>query len=321
MKAIVYTQYGPPEVLQLKEVPKPIPKATEVLVKIYATTVNRTDTGFRVAEYFAVRIVSGLFKPKKTILGSEFAGEVEETGKAVTLFKKGDPVFGLSTYNFGTHAEYVCINERASIAPKPTNMSYVEAAAVCDGLMLSINYIRKIDFTNHPDILINGASGSIGSASVQLAKHFGAQVTAVCNTKNMALIKSLGADDVIDYTKEDFTANGKLYDVVLDAVGKSTFFKCRKILKPRGIYFSTELGPWWQNVMMALLTTLIPGGKKVKFPIPTDSKKDILLFKELIETGKYKAVVDRKYTLEQIIEASRYVETGEKSGNVVIMVQ
>lgn len=320
MLASVYTQYGPPEVLQLKDVPKPIPKNNEVLVKIHATTVNRTDTGFRVAEYFAVRIVGGLIKPKKTILGSEFAGEVESIGKDVTLFKPGDPVFGLSAYVFGTHAEYVCVPENKSIAIKPINMSFEEAAAVCDGLMLGINYIRKIDFKNKPKILINGASGSIGSACVQLAHHYGAEITAVCNTKNILLVKSLGADDVIDYTQQDFTNIGKLYDVVLDAVGKSTFFKCKKILKPGGVYFSTELGPGWQNVFLPLITPLL-GSKRVKFPIPTDSKEDILLFKELIEAGKYKAVIDRTYPLKQIMEATRYVETGQKTGNVVITVQ
>jgi len=320
MIASVYTHYGPPEVLQLKEVPKPIPKNNEVLVKIHATTVNRTDTGFRVAEYFAVRIVGGLIKPKKTILGSEFAGEVESIGKDVTLFKPGDPVFGLSAYVFGTHAEYVCVPENKSIAIKPTNMSFEEAAAVCDGLMLGINYIRKIDFKNKPKILINGASGSIGSACLQLAHHYGAKITAVCNTKNISLVKSLGADEVIDYTQQDFTNIGKLYDVVLDAVGKSTFFKCKKILKPGGVYFSTELGPGWQNVFLPLITPLL-GSKRVKFPIPTDSKEDILLFKELIEAGKYKAVIDRTYPIEQIMEATRYVETGQKTGNVVITVQ
>ena len=320
MLASVYTQHGPPEVLQLKDVPKPIPKNNEVLVKIHATTVNRTETGFRVAEYFAVRIVGGLFKPKKTILGSEFAGRVESIGKDVTLFKPGDPVFGLSAYVFGTHAEYVCVPENKSIAIKPTKMSFEEAAAVCDGLILGINYIRKIDFKNKPKILINGASGSIGSACVQLAHHYGAEITAVCNTKNLSLVKSLGADEVIDYTQQDFTNIGKLYDVVLDAVGKSTFFKCKKILKPGGVYFSTELGPGWQNVFLPLITPLL-GSKRVKFPIPTDSKEDILLFKELIEAGKYKAVIDRTYPLKQIMEATRYVETGQKTGNVVIKVQ
>jgi NADPH:quinone reductase-like Zn-dependent oxidoreductase len=200
-------------------------------------------------------------------------------------------------------------------------MSYNEAAAVCDGLFLGMNLIRKIDFTNKPVILINGATGSIGSACVQLAKQYGAKkITAVCTTKNFDLVKSLGADEVIDYTKEDFTNNGQLYDAVIDAVGKSSFFRCKKLLKPGGIYFSTDLGYLSQNVFLVLITSII-GGKKVKFPIPKESKEDIILFKELIEAGKYKAVIDRTYPLEQIIEATRYVETAQKIGNVVITLE
>ena len=317
MKAIIYTKYGPPEVLQLKDVEKPTPKDNEVLIKIHATTVNRTDCGFRKPEYLIVRFFSGFFKPNRTILGNELAGEIEAVGATVKTFKQGDQVFGLSTLKFGTHAEYICIPEKGSITTKPTNMSYAEAAAVCDGLMLAKNIIRKIDFKNAPKILINGATGSIGSACVQLAKHYGAIITAVCNTRNFELVKSLGADEVIDYTKEDFTKTGQLYDAVLDAVGKSSFFRCRKLLNPGGIYISTELGYLSQNIFLALLTPII-GGKKVKFPIPKDCKEDIILFKELIEAGKYKAVIDRKYPIEQIIEATKYVETGQKTGNVVI---
>jgi len=327
MKAIVYTKYGPPEVLQLKEVPKPAPKDNEVLIKIHATTVNRTDCGFRKPEYpVIIRLVNGLFKPKKTILGSELAGEIEAIGIGVKTFKPGDQVFGLSVPNFGTHAEYICLPETSSITIKPANISYNEAAAVCDGLMLAITYIRKIDFTNERKILINGASGSIGSACVQLAKYYGAEITAVCNTSNLEMVKLLGADEVIDYTKEDFTKNGKLYDVVIDAVGKSSFFRCKKILKPGGVYFSTELGYLSQNIFLALLTpifSILPGraGKRVKFPILKDSKDDIVFFKEMIEAGKYKAVIDRSYTLEKIVEATKYVETGQKVGNVVITVE
>ena len=247
------------------------------------------------------------------------AGEIEAVGKDVKTFKKGDQVFGLSASNFGTHAEYICIKEKGSITTKPTNMSYDEAAAVCDGLMLAINYIRKIDFKNAQKILINGASGSIGSACVQLAKYYGAKITAVCNTKNLELVKSLGAEKVIDYTKEDFTKDDQIYDVVIDAVGKSSFFRCKKLLKPGGVYFPTDLGFLSQNIFLALLTPII-GSKKVKFPIPTDSKEDIIFFKELIEAGKYKAVIDRRYPLENIIDAARYVETWQKTGNVVITV-
>ncbi len=320
MKASVNTIYGSPDVLQVMEVEKPIPKENEVLIKIHATTVNRTDCGFRKPEYLIVKILSGLYKPKNTILGTELAGEIEAIGENVTSFKIGEHVFGLNTFKFGTHAEYVCVAEKKAITPKPINMSFNEAAAVCDGLFLAYANIKKIDFSKNPKILVNGASGSIGSATLQLAKYYGAEVTAVCNTKNIELIKSLGADYVIDYTKEDFTRNGQLFDVVLDVVGKSSYFKCKKIMKPKGIYFSSELGYLSQNIFLALFTPLF-FGKKVLFPIPVDKKEDILFFKELIEAGKYKAIIDRTYSLEQIVEATKYVETGEKTGNVVIQIE
>ncbi len=320
MKAVVYERYGEPEVMELKEVEKPTPKAGEVLVHVRATTLNRTDCGFRKPEYgFIIRPIHGFFKPRKKVLGTEFAGEVEAVGAGVASFKPGDQVFGLSTYTFGAHAEYLCMPENGSITHKPTNMSYQEAAAVCDGLMLGMNLIRSIDFTKAKKILINGASGSIGTACVQLAVHYGAEVTAVCAPQSMELVRSLGAKEVLDYTKQDFTENGQVYDVVIDAVGKSSFFKCRKLLKPSGTYFSTELGYLLQNVFLALLTPLL-GGKKVLFPIPKDSKKDMELFRELIEAGSYKAVIDRTYPLEQIVEAATYVETGQKIGNVVLVV-
>lgn len=318
MKASVNTRYGNPDVLVINEVPKPIAKPNEVLIKIHATTVNRTDCGFRKPEYIFVYLFSGLFKPKNTILGTEFAGEVEKVGEAVTKFKSGDKVFGLRTFKFGTHAEYVCVNENGSIALMPENMNYQEAAAVCDGLMLAINYIRKIDFTQPKKILINGASGSIGTAAVQLAKYYGSEIHAVCNTKNITLVKSLGAVKVIDYTTEDFTQQPEQYDVILDAVGKSSYFKCKHLLKPKGIYFSTELGYMMQNVFLPLFTLFT--GKKVKFPIPTDNQKDILFFKKIIEEGKYHAVIDKVYPLSEIVAATTYVETGEKTGNVVINV-
>jgi NADPH:quinone reductase-like Zn-dependent oxidoreductase len=320
MKAIVYTKYGPPEVLQLKEVKRPTPQNNEVLIKIHATTVNRTDCGFRKPEYgFIVRLINGLFRPRKRILGSEFAGEIEAIGKGVTTFKPGDSVFGLSAGRFGTHAEYVCIPEEGSIAIKPANMSYEEAAAVCDGLMLAMTYIRKIDFQKSKEILINGASGSIGSACVQLAKYCGAKITAVCNTKNIELVRSLGAEKLIDYTKDDFTKDEQVYDVVIDAVGKSSYFRCKGLLKPGGVFFSTDLGFLAQNIVLALWTPIFCS-KNVKFPIPKNSKRDIVFFKELIEAGKYRAVIDRSYPLEQIVEATTYVETGQKTGNVVITI-
>ncbi len=322
MKAVVYTKYGPPEVLELKEVEKPTPKDDEVLIRIHATTVNRTDCGFRKPEYgLIIRILNGLFRPKRNILGSEMAGEIEAIGKDVKTFRKGDQVFGLTTAaTFGAHAEYICMPENKSITKKPANMSYEEAAAVCDGLMLALNYVRTIEFGSVQKILINGASGSIGSACVQLAKHYGANITAVCNTKNLELVKSLGADTVIDYENEDFTKVAQLFDVVIDAVGKSSFFRCKRLLKPGGVYFSTDLGFLSQNLFLALLTPIF-SSKKVKFPIPKESKEDVAFFKELIEAGEYRAVIDRRYPLEQIVEATRYVETGQKTGNVVIVIR
>lgn len=318
MKACVYTRYGPPEVLQIKEVPKPTPKDDEVLIKIHATTVNRTDCGFRKAEYFAVRIVSGFFKPKKTILGTELSGEVEAIGKTVKTFKAGDAVFGLKSMAFGAHAAYICVPEEGSITTKPTNMSYEEAAAICEGAWLANNVLKKMNVKAGHKILINGATGSIGSAAVQLSKYYGAEITAVGNTKNLELIRSLGAHTVIDYLKEDFTKIGGSYDFIFDAVGKSSFFKCRKLLKTKGMYISTELGFMWQNIFLPLLTFF--SSKKVKFPIPIDKKEDIIFLKRLVEAGKYKAVIDKRYPFDQIIEATRYVETGEKTGNVVIQV-
>ncbi len=320
MKASVNTKYGPPEVLEVKEVAKPLPKDNEVLIKIHATTVNRTDCGFRNPEYFIVRIVGGLFKPRKHILGTELAGEVEAIGKDVKTFKAGNQVFGLNTFHFGTHAQYVCVKEEKAITLKPNNMSYQEAAAVCDGAFLAYANIKKIDFTTPKKVLVNGASGSIGSSTVQLLKHFGADITAVCDTKRLELVKSLGANKVIDYTKEDFTECGELFDVIFDSVGKSAFGKCKKILKPKGIYISSELGYMSQNVFYALFTPLF-GGKKVLFPIPVDKKEDIVFFKELVEAGKYKAIIDRTYPLEEIVEATKYVEKGEKTGNVVISIK
>lgn len=320
MKASVFTKYGKPSVLQIKEIAKPIPKDNEVLVKIHATTVNRTDIAFRKPDHFINRLFNGLFNPKKQILGTEFSGVIEAIGNHVTTFKVGDQVFGINTMAFGTHTEYVCIPEHKSIALKPNNMSYEEATAVCEGFIFANNYLKCIDFSLSPSILINGATCSIGSAALQLANYYGAkQITAVCNSKNIELIKSLGSNDVIDYTKEDFTETKYQFNVILDAVGKSTFFKSKKLLKPGGIYFSSELGPYSQNIFLALFTPLF-SSRKVKFPIPTDSKKDIEFLKEIIEAGKYKAIIDKTYSLSQIVEATTYVESGEKTGNVVIRI-
>lgn len=319
MKAAVFTEYGPPEVLQIKEVAKPSPKDNEVLIKIHATTVNRNDCGFRSTEYFFLRFLMGLFKPKKNILGTELAGVVEAVGKDVTTFKTGEEVFGITGgIRFGAHAEYICLPENAPIATKPANYSMIEAAAVCDGMTMAYTFISKIDFSKGADLLIYGASGSIGTAAVQLAKYYGGKVTAVCNTKNLELVKSLGADKVVDYTVQDFTQDDQLYDVVLDAVGKCSFSQCKKLLKPGGVYFSTDLGPHWENIYLPLLTSF--GPKKVKFPIPQETQELTILFKKIIEEGKYRPVIDKTYPLEQIVEATRYVETQQKTGNVVITI-
>ena len=317
MKASAHARYGSPDVLRLVEVDRPVPKDDEVLIRVHATTVNRTDCGFLRAEPFFVRVVSGLLRPKATILGSELAGEVEATGKDVTSFERGDQVFGLTGMHFGAHAEYVCLPEDAALATRPATMGHEEAAAVCDGAMLAIAFIRWADLKAGQRVLVNGASGSIGSAAVQLARYYGAQVTAVCNTKNLELVRSLGADTVIDYTAEDFTRCGQKFDAVFDTVGKSSFRRCSKLLSKGGVYLSSELGFLAQNPLLSLWTPGI-GGKRVRFPIPKVSRNDVRFFQELVEAGKYRAVIDRHYPLERIVEAYRYVETGQKTGNVVI---
>jgi NADPH:quinone reductase-like Zn-dependent oxidoreductase len=317
VKAVVYDRYGPPEVLRLEDVERPVPKDDEVLVKIHATTVTRTDSGLRSAEYFVSRFVTGLRRPKRKILGMELAGEVEAVGAAVTEFEVGDHVFGVK--GDGAHAEYVCVPEEGALAHKPANMSFEEAAAVCDGAALALACLRKADLREQQHIVVYGASGSVGTAGVQLAKHFGAEVTAVCNTKNLELVSSLGADSVVDYTEEDFTRNGETYDVIFDAVGKHSFRRSRRSLKPGGSYVSTDLGFMWHVPPLALLTRLI-GDKKVRMGITRFSKKDVHFLKELIEAGKYRAVIDRTYPLEDVVEATRYVETGQKTGNVILTV-
>ncbi len=320
MRAVVHTKYGGPEVLHLEEVERPIPKANEVLVKVHATTVNRTDCGFRDPRPFFVRVFSGLVRPKNKILGTELAGEVEAVGAAVTEFAVGDRVFGVNADKFGAHAEFVCVAEDAALATMPTGMTFEDAAAVGDGVVLALACLRKADLQRGQRILIYGASGSIGTAAVQLAKcSFGADVTAVCDTKNVEIVRSLGADRVVDYTRDDFTGDGEIYDVVFDAVGKSSFRRCKRALKPGGALIETDLGFGWQNPILALLTSRF-GKKKVLFPIPKYTKQDIVLRKELVEAGKYRAVVDRRYPLEQVVGATAYVETEQKTGNVVLTI-
>lgn len=319
MKAAINTEYGTADVVRIADVPKPEPKDNEVLIKIHATTVNRTDTGFRGAEYFIIRFFFGFFKPKRHILGSELAGEVVAIGKDVTSFKVGDKVFGLHTDIYGAHAEYIAVPESGSITTMPEGITYAEAAAICEGPWLALTFLEAVKIGKGHRAIVNGASGSIGSSAVQLAKYFGAEVTAVIGTKNVELAHSLGADRVIDYMKEDFTAvlEEGAYDFVFDAVGKSSFGKCKKLLKPGGVYISTELGPYNQNPFLALWTPFF-SSKKVKFPIPKDRKRHIIFFKELYEAGKLRAVIDRHYSLDEIVEAHRYAESGQKTGSIVV---
>jgi NADPH:quinone reductase-like Zn-dependent oxidoreductase len=319
MRAVVHTEYGPPEVLRLAEVARPVPKDDEVLVRVRATTVNRTDTGFRQGKPWFVRFFSGLRRPKNPILGSEFAGEVEAIGGAVTAFTVGDQVFGVNADRFGAHAEYVCVAETGPIAPRPAGMSDEEAAAVCDGAILALSGLRRADLEPGWRIEVYGASGSIGTAAVQLGKALGVHVTAVCNAANVDIVRSLGADEVIDYAEVDFTTTGSTYDFVFDAVGKHSFGRCRRALTRRGIFIGTDLGPLSQNPLLALVGPLSPG-RKVRFPIPHYEKDDVLYLKDLIEAGTYRAVIDRTYPLEQVVEATTYVETEQKTGNVVLTI-
>lgn len=319
MKAIVYSRYGPPAVAQLREVAKPVPKADEILVKVYASTVNRTDSGFRSAEYVISRFWTGLFRPKYPILGSEFAGMVEEIGDRVTSFQVGDSVFGFNDSTFGGHGEYLTIAAEDAVTHKPQNLDFAEAAALTEGAHYALVDIRAAKVKSGQHVLVNGATGAIGSAAVQLLKHFGAVVTAVCGTKNVDLVKSLGADTVMDYQKQDFTQTNDRYDFIFDAVGKSSFGQCKPLLKPKGIYISTELGKNGENIFLALFTPLFRG-RRLLFPLPTISKEDVEFLKDLAEKGIFNPVIDRTYALDEIVEAYTYVETGQKIGNVILKV-
>lgn len=319
MKAAIHKRYGPPEVVSVTEVDKPFIKDNEVLVKVYATTVNRTDCGFRSAQYFASRFFSGLFYPKQQTLGNEFAGVIAATGNAVTSFAVGDKVFGYNDTRFGAHAEYMVMEEKEAITTMPENISFSEAAAICEGAHYALCDLRAAKVKAGDQVMIYGATGAIGSAAVQLCVYFGAKVTAVCNTKNVELVKSLGAEKVIDYTKEDFTKIGQTFDCIFDAVGKSSFKVCKPLLSDKGIYMSTELGRGSENIFLALITPFW-GGKKVLFPLPTVNKEDIIFLKELVEKGSFKPVIDRTYTLDNIVEAYRYVELRQKTGNVIIKI-
>ena len=325
MRAVVYDRYGPPDVQRLEVVERPVPRADEVLVKIHATTVNRLDCHTREANRgsglvtsLISRLVFGIRRPRQRILGSEFAGEVVAVGAAVREFAVGDHVFGITGLNFGAHAEFICVREGSRLAHKPAGVSFEQAAAICDGALNALAALKQAHLQKGQTVLVYGASGAIGTAGVQLAKYFGTDVTAVCSTKNLELVKSLGADRVIDYTNEDFTKNGQTYDVILDAVGKHSFRRCRDSLKPGGSYLATD---HLVNLWLALWTSQV-GDKRVRFSITSrmPTKKDVGFLKDLIEAAKYRPVIDRYYPLDEVVEATRYVETEQKTGNVVLTV-
>jgi len=319
MRAAVHTRYGPPDLVQVREVGNPVPGDDEVLVRVRATTVNRTDCAARAADPFIWRFINGLVRPRVTVLGNEFAGDIVAVGARVTSWRVGDRAFGFAGLRFGGHAEYLTASERASIATIPEGVTYEQAAASSEGAHYARCTIDRAKVRGGQDVLVYGATGGIGSAAVQLLKARDVRVTAVCPTPHVDLVKGLGADRVVDYLTEDFTRDDQRYDMVFDAVGKSSFGACRRLLKPRGVYLSSELGPFNQNLALALVAPLVPG-RRTLFAIPRDEQSTVRYMRELIAAGSFRPVIDRTYPLEDIVDAYRYVESGQKVGNVVIVV-
>jgi NADPH:quinone reductase-like Zn-dependent oxidoreductase len=328
MKAIVYTEYGSPDVLHFAEVAKPAPKDNEVLIRVHAAPVNFGDLMARnfksvtprkfnmpIFFWLPARMAFGWQKPKQPILGSEFAGVVAAVGSQVTRFKPGDEVFGYRGPNMGAYAEYMCMSEAGMLAIKPTNLTYEEAATVPYGALTALSLLKKVNVQHGQKVLINGASGGIGAAAVQLCKYFGAEVTGVCSTPRAGFVKALGADKVIDYTKEDFTRNGETYDLIFDILGKTSFGRGRKALKSNGVYLFASFK---MKQLLQMLWTKIAGGQKVICTLSSENPEDLRFIKELIEAGQYKVIIDKRYPLEQTAEAHRYVETGRKTGSVVM---
>ena len=317
MKAAVYTQYGPPEVLQVKEVAKPSPKDNEILVRINATAVNSGDVRLRKADPFAVRFFFGLLKPRINILGSVFSGEVESVGSKVSLFNVGDQVFGHTDMRLGAYAEYICLPEHGSLALKPASISHNEAAAIPFGGVTALHFIRKANIKANQKVLVVGASGAVGSAAVQLAKSYGAIVTGVCSTANIDLVKSIGADKVIDYTKEDFMQNGEIYDLIFDTVNTIPVARAAKSLAKNGIMILSAAG---MSEMLQGFWISKTNNIKVLTGVISHTSEGIIFLRQLIESGKFKPVIDRTYPLEQIAEAHAYAEKGHKKGNIVISI-
>jgi len=313
VRAALHERYGPPEVLHVGEVARPAPSANDLLVRVHASSVTRSDCGLRNTEYFFSRAFTGLRRPKQPVSGMEFAGVVAETGSAVTRFAVGDEVFGIKA---GANAEYLCVKESGVVAHKPSRLTFEEAAVVADGGLSAFSMLPALGPLEGRHVVVYGASGSIGTAAVQVAKHLGARVTAVCDTRHVELVRSLGADDVVDYLREDWTRRGT-YDGVFDAVGKSSFRKARRALKPGAAYVSADLGFMWHGPVVILATRWL-GSRKAKLGIARYRQEDLLRLRELVEADGYRPVVDRTYRLEEVVEAARYVETGQKTGNVVL---